>query len=271
MNILYWILFGVIQGVFEWIPVSSEAILFIMSVYFGRTLEEAFAYAILMHLPTGLASLTIYGKEYVKTFKALKNIEFYNIPRFIILATLATGITAIPTLVIYDIFLKYAEETLRNTTAVISILIGITMIITALIMKKAYKSGLKTLNNIKDKHSISVGIFQGLSIIPGISRSGITIACLSYMGFDANSSINGSFMLAAPVSIAAFISILLFNPIESQTIGKCIPIAISMTITYLVSISTMKILIKTAKKLKHWMLLLIIGMLLTISGIIYVI
>jgi undecaprenyl-diphosphatase len=184
MLTLKYIILGIVQGITEFFPVSSSAHLVILQKVFGITGEEL-ALSIILHLGTVLALVVFFFKDIME---ALRNMALLLL---IIIATIITGIIGVTG---KDFF-----EHLFTSTKAVAIALIFTGII--LILSKKFSSGKRDILDIKDASLL--GLAQGVAIIPGISRSGVTICTLLFSGIDREASFKFSFLAAIPAIIGA--------------------------------------------------------------------
>lgn len=210
MPILQAVLMGFIQGLTEFLPVSSSGHLVLTSslykVFTGVELihegpQEAF-FDIILHLGTLFAILIYFRKDIIeiinKFVEACKNKNFSSneskIPLFIILSTVFTLIVVFP--------LKDVVEKLLSAP----VFTGIFLLMTAIVLylsEWVSKRFAKKDDEITLKRSILIGLAQGLAIFPGLSRSGMTIATGLATGLDRVTCAKYSFLLSTPIIIAA--------------------------------------------------------------------
>ncbi len=196
------IFLGILQGIFEWLPISSEGqIAAISLLFFGVTPEQAINFSVFLHTGTLIAAL-IYFRKDIKKIIFSKDTKLRN---FLLIAVLATAITGIPSY----IFLKQ----ISSAPFIFSLLIAFSLIATGLFQKYRKQKGNAELNK---KNSVLLGFAQGFSIIPGISRSGITTTALLVEGFSAEEALRISFILSIPSVAAAEI---FFGTIEGFVIN----------------------------------------------------
>jgi len=217
---------GLVQGLTEFLPVSSSGHLVLVSSLFklitGKPMssggDEEIFFDIMLHVATLVAVLIYFRKDIkhlTKVFfqaiknKTLKTDKEAQIPVFIVLGTIATVLIAYP---LKDFF----ESLVYNPSAVglILILTGIVLYFSEII---ADKINTKT-NELSIKKSLIIGIFQGLAVAPGLSRSGSTIAAGLAMGLDRVTSARYSFLLSIPIIILAA----LFNAFGMTGISEVI-------------------------------------------------
>ncbi|MCM8780255.1 MAG: undecaprenyl-diphosphate phosphatase [Candidatus Omnitrophica bacterium] len=178
-----YILLGIVQGLTEFLPVSSSGHLVILQNIMGLRGKEL-ATITFLHLATALALVIFFAKDIIKALRDLRLIIF------IIIVTFITGVIAITG---KDFF-----EQLFSSVKVVSVSIIVTGII--LIFASWLKQDDKQAGA---KDAVILGFVQGLAIIPGISRSGTTITTLLFRGLSRQNAFRLSFLAAIPVIIAA--------------------------------------------------------------------
>jgi len=209
MNLTEAILLGVVQGLTEFLPVSSSGHLVLFQNLLGLK-EPLLAFDISVHVGTLIAVVIYFFKDIVGILKALAKwlsvlpdrqaaIGLLKEDREIRIALLIiTG--SIPTAILGLLFKEIAETLFSSVT-----IVGVTLIITGIILW--YTRGLReTGHGIRQftvKNSFAIGIVQGLAIIPGISRSGSTIAAGLFLGLDRETAARFSFLLSIPAVAGA--------------------------------------------------------------------
>lgn len=170
---LKYILLGILQGITEFLPISSSGHLFILINFFK--MKEGLGYVISLHLGTLLALAIFFFKDIMKT------LTDYKLLFKIILATFFTGLGV---LILREFFYLFPFGVVKS--------IGICFIINGIILlftKKAKEK--KRYVSIKD--AILFGVIQSIAVLPGISRSGITISSLLFRGLDRLEAFKFSF------------------------------------------------------------------------------
>jgi len=211
IDLIQYIILGIIQGITEPIPVSSSGHILIV-----KTLLEKFhqnininyeIIATITNLGSLVAIIIIFRKEILRLITAFFNYIFnkkdkkeykkdYNYCWKIVLATIPAGVLG---LVVTKLdLLDKLEENVK--------FIGLTLLITAIFLYliKDFK-GKKDSDEISFKDAIIIGFYQMISIIPGLSRSGATIVGGMYQGLKRKTAFNFSFILYIPISIATSI------------------------------------------------------------------
>lgn len=210
MNFIQAILMGIVQGLSEFLPISSSAHLVFTSNFYKvmknitivQSSNEEVFFDIMVHLGTLIAVLIFFRKDVLNILKAMwhalktKNWEDKEakLGLFIIAGTIITVMLALP--------INEIAEKLVYTPSIVGILLFITGFI---LLYSEYKS--KKLEEKKDevnlKTSILIGLAQGLAALPGFSRSGWTIATGLFCGLDRVTAARYSFLLSIPIILGA--------------------------------------------------------------------
>jgi len=178
---------GLIQGLAEWLPISSTAHLKIAEHYLGLTTTPLFN--LILHLGTLIVVVFYFRTEVKNILSALAHVDFKSeYAKMIPLIIAAT----IPTAIIGLLYVKYLEDTLGQL-----LIIGITFIIGATLVYTS-KLGKENTENITYPIAVIMGIAQGLAIFPGLSRSGATISIALLVGLKREKAFKFSFLLSIP-------------------------------------------------------------------------
>jgi len=178
---------GIIQGLTEWLPVSSTAHLKIAEHYLGLTATPLFN--VTLHVGTLIVVVFYFRKDVKSLLVALVHWDFKSeygqLVPLIIVAT-------IPTAIIGLLYVKFLEGTLQTM-----LIIGITFLVGATVLY-ASKIGKEKEDNMTLTIAVVMGIAQGLAIFPGLSRSGITISTALLLGLKREKAFKFSFLLSIP-------------------------------------------------------------------------
>lgn len=254
MNIFLAILYGIIQGIAEFLPISSSAHLAIAQNIFGMENVEAshFTFDILLHLGTLVAVFIVYYKDIFalvpaafsmlgKVFKGKFKLADYNEnERFVIYVIIAT----LP--LVAAVFIKDYVEALSGYTKIIGGILLFNGLV--LFISDKLEKGTVSLDNAKPRHALFVGLCQMCAIVPGLSRSGSTITGGLFMGFKRELAVKFSFIMSIPAIIGANIlsvADVFENPIPSTDI---IPYIAGTVAAAVVGVLAMKVLIYISKK-----------------------
>lgn len=211
MSIIDALILGLLQGATEFIPVSSSGHLLLAHEILG-TGKDLLSFDVMLHVGTLLALLIYFYKDILVLAKNLfnKNKEG-KLARLLLLATLPAALAGL-------LFSSYIEDNLRTTSVVV-----VTLSLVALLMIYAdNKSNSKDKEITKDR-ALKVGFAQALALIPGVSRSGITITTGVLTGMDKKAAARFSFLLAIPIIAGSAVGILIkdfsFSEISSTALA----------------------------------------------------
>ncbi|MEW5758430.1 MAG: undecaprenyl-diphosphate phosphatase [Candidatus Omnitrophota bacterium] len=232
------IILGIIQGITEFLPISSSGHLLILQEIFKT--DNRLIVDILLHIATILAVIIYFYKDLVCLIEGVfkKDRESLRSLFFILITTFITGIIAI---IAKDFF-----DSLFNSAHLISLSFLFTG--TILVMTKKFMTGNQNINSINLNYAFILGVTQAIAITPGISRSGITIATLLFMSFKKEEAFRISFLVSIPAVIGALI--LEFKGISSALINNFYPILagfIAALIFGLLSLRLLSFLIEKSK------------------------
>ena len=185
-HFLYVMLSGIIQGLTEFLPISSSGHLIMIKDYFNYDIQD-FSFEIMLHLGTVFSILIYYYNDIKKMLKPSK--ENFNNAILILIACLPISI--------FGLIFKDSIEKFFNDITYLPYTFLITTI--ALFLTKFF-NGKKELNIYI---VLIMGIFQILALFPGISRSGITISTLLILGVNKEDAIRFSFIIAIPLIFGA--------------------------------------------------------------------
>jgi len=185
-------LLGIIQGLTEFLPVSSSGHLGLFSKIFG--IPAGLPLFAFLHLATFLVVLIFLSKDVWKILYGMitMNKEMWNIAFKIIVATIPAGVVGV-------LFEKKVEEALSAQW-----LIGLFFLITAVFLWISDPmSGKKSISEISFVDALLVGVFQAVTVFPGISRSGITLVGALLIGMNRVEAFKFAFLLSLPVTLGA--------------------------------------------------------------------
>jgi undecaprenyl-diphosphatase len=186
------VLLGVIQGLTEWLPISSTGHLRLFEKMLG--FEVPVVFDVILHVGTLIVVLTFFRKEIWKMLTALVRLNLRTehgrmIPSIII--------GTVPTALIGVIFGRQIEERFQGAVP-----IAIAFVICGLMLYSA-KTGKERTEKIDYSTAVIIGVAQGVAIIPGISRSGATIAAALLLGIKREQAFRFSFLLSIPTLFGA--------------------------------------------------------------------
>lgn len=194
---------GIIQGLTEFLPISSSAHLILFPRFLGwtHTVVDTLTFDVALHVGTLVAVLWYFRKDWVELGKGFfriarrRRIEDFQgrLAMYIVLATIPAALAGL--------FLeKMVEESFRSP-----LLISVPLIVVSFLMiyaeKRPHHSSLKKRMNLKD--SLLIGVAQACALLPGVSRSGITITSGLLLGYEREAATRFSFLLSTPAIAGA--------------------------------------------------------------------
>jgi undecaprenyl-diphosphatase len=259
MELLQGLILGVVQGIAEWLPISSEGInTLILIHFFDEPTDEAIARTIWLHLGTLLAALLYFRREVSGLLRHLpqyatergdsKRSELNALTTFLMVSTVLTGVVGAPLIVI-----GLRQESVP--AGAIMAIIGAFLIITGLVQRYARLStGTETTPGRKD--AVLLGVVQGFSALPGLSRSGLTVSALLFRGYETERAVGLSFLMSIPVTLAAAVGISVFGgvSVDLAAVG-------SVVTAFLFGILTIGALMRIATRVAFWKFCIIVGVL----------
>ena len=190
MNIFEAFILGIIQGLTEYLPVSSSGHLAIGAAIFGINGEENLTFTIAVHVATVLSTLVILWKEISWIFKGLFKFEINEETRYalnIIISMIPIGIVGV--------FFKDKVEEIFGSGLLI---VGCMLLVTALFLTFSYYARPRQREKITPRDAFIIGVAQAFAVLPGLSRSGSTIATGLLLGNKKSSLAQFSFLMVIP-------------------------------------------------------------------------
>lgn len=265
VNILYSIILGLVQGVSEWLPISSKTqVIFASYFLFGLPIAAGYAFGLFLEIGSLGSAITYFRRDIVALFHDRRLFVY------LLVVTIFTAIVGAP-------LFYFTDKFLQNTT---SSLIGLPMIALGLAligigMYIRYSRALPRyggLEQMKLKHYIIVGIAQGIAALPGVSRSGMTVSTMLILGVKQDQAFRLSYLAYIPASIGAFGVTILLQRHEIKTdIAVVTPagLVIAIIAALLIGLVTISYLLKFAKSKNIWRLDIVLGLIALILGIVF--
>ncbi|MCZ8373233.1 undecaprenyl-diphosphate phosphatase [Phocaeicola sp. KGMB11183] len=184
------LILGILQGLTEYLPVSSSGHLAIGSALFGIEGEDNLTFTIVVHVATVLSTLVILWKEINWIFRGLFKFQMNEETRYVVNII----ISMIPIGIIGVFFKDYVEDIFGSGLLVV----GCMLLITALLLTYSYYAKPRPKEKISMKDAFIIGLAQACAVLPGLSRSGSTIATGLILGNKKESLAQFSFLMVIP-------------------------------------------------------------------------
>lgn len=212
MDILDAVLLGIIQGLTEFLPVSSSGHLEIAKAILGNDSvpEESLMITVVLHFATALSTIVVFRRDVAEILGGLFSFEWNEETKF----SLKIVISMIPAAIVGLFF----EDQLESLFGGNLLFVGYMLLITALLLWLADKAK-NTGKPVTYKDGFIIGIAQAIALLPGISRSGATISTSVLLGNDKSRAARFSFLMVVPLILGKIAKDLLFGDLSETTIN----------------------------------------------------
>ena len=240
MNGIEAIILGIIQGLTEFFPISSSGHLELAKTFFKTSIdpEESLFLVLTLHMATALSTLVVFRKEIIVILKGLVELKQNESTRF----SFKILLSMLPA-VLVGLFLQTEIESLFSQNL---LLIGILLLLTSLLLFIADKSKNTNLN-VSFTHALVLGFVQAIAILPGLSRSGSTIATAVLLGIDREKAARFSFLMVLPLIIGSMVKKML----DAENILEAsygLPLVLGFLAAFFTGILACKWMIELVKK-----------------------
>jgi undecaprenyl-diphosphatase len=214
-----------------------------------------------LHLGTTLAVVV----RYPKTIVDILTLKDRNLLRLLLIATASTAMTAVPLYFILRSSLSVFHGELMN------MIVGVLLIITALILylptrRDSEDNPMVETSEPNDRIACITGLVQGFSVLPGLSRSGVTISSLLMQKVNKETAMRFSFFMSIPAVLGIFALEALLGTVTPPGI-EFVDLLIMEVIVFLVGILSMEFLLRISKTVSFWKLCIILGVIAILFGI----
>jgi undecaprenyl-diphosphatase len=242
MDVLEAIVLGIIQGLTEFLPVSSSGHLELAKAILGDTSvpEESLTFTVVLHFATALSTLVIFRKEVAEIFKGLFQFKWNEELTF----SLKIIISMIPAVIVGLLFEKQLESFFGGKI----LLVGVMLLVTAVLLLFADKAK-STNKKVSFSNSVLIGVSQAIAMLPGISRSGATISTSVLLGIDRTRAARFSFLMVVPLIFGKIGKDILGGDLNFQS-SEMIPISAGFIAAFLAGLVACKWMIAIVKKSK---------------------
>lgn len=239
---------GILQGVTEWLPVSSEGqTMLVMIGWLGASPSDALSCSLFLHLGTMIAVILRFRGSILLMARDLGS----WLTRTVVVSTLFTGVTGVP------LYLLFRESFTGGRQA--TLLIGLLLMVTGL-MLRLRRSGFKGAEEMTFQDMAILGLAQGLSILPGVSRSGTTLTVLLMQGMRQEDALTISFLISVPAVLGAIV-------LDGSIGGVPPDSALAMLLTsFVAGYLTMDLLIRFARDVSFSWFCVVLGMITVLSA-----
>ncbi len=276
LHLIYAAIIGIIQGISEWLPISSKTQIIVSSTYLLKlTFKQAYTFGLFMEVGTIIAAVVYFRKDLVEMIQVLfgsKNEEHRKLLIYVVVVTIITGIIAVPLYLVADSISGIA-------LGIPMIIVGIVLLADAALIRYSRKKREKGINsrkleNLSLKDYVLIGIVQGIAALPGVSRSGTTTSAMLLLDVEADEAFRLSFVAGIFASIGAFGLTLVASKsnVSAAVAGIGLAgLAVAIIVATIVSLFLIDFLIKVAGKSKIIYLITALGIIAMASGLLYLV
>jgi undecaprenyl-diphosphatase len=258
------ILLGIVQGITEWMPISSKTqVTFIYLSFLSGSPSSVLPILLYSHLGTLFAASLYFRKDIHNIVNEISSSPFryktyaQGEVGFLFFAVFFTGIVGLPIL--------YLEKTAFSSLngATIILLMGGGLILTGLLLLSQKRMKPRRSNSVNWIDGIFTGILQGFSTVPGVSRTGTTSTALIWRSFDSESAFRLSFLLSIPTVLMAEVVFYLNSALDNLPVREGIALLIS---SFLFGYLFLDIILSLVRKINVAYLAIILGVIYIISA-----
>ncbi len=256
------IILGIVQGATEWLPVSSEgSVTAVGSLLFDLSLSEALAFALWLHLGTAVAAAIAFRGELIEIAReAIRDVKHpSSLLRFLVLGTLFSAVIGFPMLIVLDDL-----STAIGGGAMLAV--GVAMLVTAVALRTRPDGGSRDRHDLTTTDAVVFGIAQGLATVPGLSRSGLTVAALLGRGLSKGEALAVSFVMSIPASLGASLVAGLDSDGPTLAVGL-----VGAAVATVVGIATIRALLSVAERINFAVFVAGLGLLVIGGGLVQVV
>ncbi|MCF0207658.1 MAG: undecaprenyl-diphosphate phosphatase [Bacteroidales bacterium] len=244
MDCLDAIILGLIQGLTEYLPVSSSGHLTIGAEIFGLQGEENLSFTVAVHVATVLSTIVVLWKEIADLFKGFFKFKWNDEMKYIVNIL----ISMIPVAIVGFLFKDTVEEIFGSGL----LIVGICLMVTALLLAFAYFAKPRQKEKISPLDALIIGIAQAVAVLPGLSRSGSTIATGLLLGNKKESLAQFSFIMVIPPilgeALLDLIKILTKSEEAMASSIEMLPLICGFITAFVVGCLACKLMINRVKK-----------------------
>jgi undecaprenyl-diphosphatase len=274
LQLIYSIIIGIIQGVSEWLPISSKTQIIVSSTFLLKlTFQQAYTFGLFMEIGTLSAAIIYFRKDLTKLVQFIlgsRDQAKRKLFSYLLVVTIVTGLIAAPLYIV-------ADSVTGIAVGFPMLIIGIVLIADAALIrysKKRQKTGraMRKLENLTIKDYLLIGISQGISALPGVSRSGITTSAMLLMNLEPDEAFRLSFIAGIFAAAGAFALTLIAsraNVAASIAEIGAAGLIIAIITSTIVSLFLIDFLLKVAGKQKITLLTAALGVIAIASGLLY--
>ncbi len=246
MNLFHALVLGALQGFTEVLPISSSAHLILLPWFFNWP-ESGLTFDVALHLGTFIALAAYFRRDIIEMavsfFDAIKHRSLDTPARWLPFLIVAS---AVPAAVVGKLYEHQFEEMFRSKP----LLIGLFLILFGIALGVVDRVGQKRrlLDEVSPPRALIIGLFQCLALIPGVSRSGITITAGLLLGFTRESAARFSFLMSLPIVAGAALLKMLHVLKDGIPAGEGLPMLVGIIVSAVTGYISVAFLLRYVQK-----------------------
>ncbi len=242
MDLIDAIILGIVQGLTEFLPVSSSGHLELGKAILGDAPlpQDSLLFTVVLHFATALSTVVVFRKDVIDILKGLFSFRWNDETRF----SLKIVISMLPAAFIGLFF----EEQLESLFGGNVVLVGFMLIVTALLLYLADRAR-ETEKKVNFLNAFVIGISQAIAILPGISRSGATISTSVLLGIDKGRAARFSFLMVVPLILGKMALDIFSGEIDFQS-AQMVPLSAGFLAAFIAGLGACTWMISLVRKSK---------------------
>lgn len=237
------VVLGIIQGLTEFLPVSSSGHLELAKYLLGdeKVGEESLLMTVTLHFATALSTIVVFRKDILAILKGLLQFQWSEESRF----ALKIIVSMIPA-ALAGIFLEAQIEQMFSKQI---LLVGLCLLLTAILLFFADRAK-ATDKDVTYRSAFWVGVAQMIAILPGLSRSGATVSASVLLGIDRSRAARFSFLMVVPLILGKIAKDLMDGSFQAQSKAEFLPLALGFIAAFLTGLLACTWMIQLVKRSK---------------------
>ena len=242
MGLIEALILGIIQGLTEFLPVSSSGHLEIVKAIFGEdhAPNESMLMTVMLHGATALSTIVVFRKDIMEILRGLFQFKWNEEMKF----SLKIILSMVPAAIIGVVFSEELETFFNGQLQ----FVGFMLLLTAVLLFLADRAK-STDKKVGFGHAFIIGVSQMIAILPGISRSGATISTAVLLGIDKEKAARFSFLMVVPLILGKVAKDILSGEISSDS-SQILPLAIGFVAAFITGLLACTWMIKIVKNSK---------------------
>jgi undecaprenyl-diphosphatase len=256
------VVLGALQGIFEWLPISSEGNITVILTALGQQPGNAVSLALFLHLGTAVSATAYYRREIITVLSSVSEWwrgDTATAPLvFYFVATLVSGIVGIGSYAL----LQEVVSALTGGAVVIGI--GILLVLMGVFQRVSAERETVTSPDPTVVDAVLVGAAQGIAILPGITRSGMTTGTLLLQGYDGPDAFRFSFVLSIPAAIGGGVLAAADSGLQGLTPTAAVAAFVTAAV---IGYLSMDVLLRLVERVAFWAVCLGLGGVAIVGGL----